>query len=47
MHIRQDVEFNYLHEYVLNSWFSKGEIIETNENKGKYYNKKGSEMVLI
>jgi hypothetical protein len=47
MHIKQDIEHNYLHEYVLISWFSKVEIIETNENKGKYYNKKGLEMVLI
>ncbi len=47
MHIRQDKEHNYLHEFVLISRFSKGEIIETNENKGKYYNKKGLESVLI
>jgi hypothetical protein len=47
MHIRQDVEHKYLHAYVLISWFSKGEIIETNENKGQSYNKKGLEMVLI
>jgi len=47
MHIKQDVEHNYLHAYVLISWFSKGEIIETNENKWQYYNEKGLEMVLI
>jgi hypothetical protein len=47
MYIRQDVKHNYLHAYVLISWFSKGEIIETNENKWQYYNEKGLEMVLI
>jgi hypothetical protein len=40
MRIRQDLEHNYLPKYVVISWFLKGEIIETNENKGKYYNKK-------